>query len=168
VHGLSHSPQMYQLLPRNVSESVTSSEITQAQVSPEPSSKGRLSSWAVIACIICTIANFATIYISPPPRTLSQSLKFLLESPRFTRQEISKLRHPTQFIGLDRIHQHLSSDVKPFVNKPFVSARIDESRPDESFFGVDQQSYMTSVGTVFPGHHRVMATPTVSTRFRGE
>ncbi|KAF8550778.1 hypothetical protein OG21DRAFT_373468 [Imleria badia] len=103
------------------------------------------------------------VFVGIDSLSLPQSVAFLLESPRLRRQEISKLRHPTQFIGLDRIHSHLSSDVKPFINKPFLSARIDESSPDKSFFDVDQRSYMTSIGTVFPAHHRVMATPTVST-----
>lgn len=158
---------MYQLLPRNDPEDACSGENIQAQLSPQ-SSQSRFSSWALIACIVFTIANFTSIYISPPPRTLPQTVEFLLDSPRLTRQEISKLRHPTQFIGLDRIHSHLSTDVKPFINKPFLSARIDESNPEKSFFGVDQRSYMTSIGTVFPAHHRVMVTPTVSARCRTE
>ncbi|KAI6119791.1 hypothetical protein EV401DRAFT_1475292 [Pisolithus croceorrhizus] len=120
--------------------------------------------WAVVACIVCTVANLASIYISHPPSPpLPQSLQFLLRSPRLTRQEISKLRHPTQFIGLDRIHRHLSSDAKPFVNKPVLSARVDEASPDKSFFDVDQRTYRTPIGTVFPEHHRIRLTSTAST-----
>lgn len=157
---------MYQLLPRNDPENITSSEDIRAQASPESSScKNRWSSWAVIACVVCTIANLASIYIFPPSGTLPQSVAFLLGPPRLTRHEISKLRHPSQFVGLDRIHQHLSSDVEPFINKPFLSARIDESNPDQSFFDVDQRSYQAAIGTISPEYHRVMVTPTVRVHF---
>lgn len=156
---------MYQLLPRN--DPVNSEDIWQAQAPPEQSScRNRLPSWAMIACIVCTIANLASIYFFPPSSTVPQSVAFLLESPRLTRQEISRLRRPSQFVGLDRIHHHLSSDVKPFVNKPFLSARIDVSNPDQSFFNVDQRSYTAAIGTVSLEHHRVMMTPTVRVRPR--
>ena len=146
---------MYQLLPRNDPD-------IHKQASHEPSScRNRFSSWAAIACIVCTIANLASVYIFPPSRTVPQSVAFLLESPRLTRQEISRLRRPSQFVGLNRIHRHLSSDVKPFINKPILSARIDASSPDQSFFDVDQQSYTTPIGTIFPERHRIMMTPTV-------
>lgn len=155
---------MYQHLPRNdLEENDTSGEEVKVQISPESSSK-TLCHWAVVACIICTIANLASIYIShPPSRSLPQSAEFLLQSPRLTRQEISKLRHPTQFIGLERIHRHLSSAAKPFVNKPLLSVRVDEAIPDKSFFDVDQRVYRTSIGTVSPEYHRIRLTSTAST-----
>jgi len=149
---------MYQLLP--LSDGASSEDIKFTQASSGSSKSKPVSLWALVACIVCTIANLACNYIFPPP--LPQSVAYLLKSPRLTRQEISRLRHPTQFIGLDRIHEHLSSDVKPFVNKPFLSARINQSAPDKSFFDIDQRGYATPIGTVFPNHHRILATPTVS------
>ncbi|KAG9309710.1 hypothetical protein JVU11DRAFT_10386 [Chiua virens] len=154
---------MYQLLPPNDPDNPSSSEDGQEKVLAEPSRKSRWYAWAVIVCIVCTAANLASIYIFPPSRTIPQSMAFLLESPRLTRQEISRLRHPNQFVGLNRIHRYLSSDVRPFINKPFLSALVNESRPDQSFFHVDQKTYVTSIGTVSPERHRIMMDPTVST-----
>lgn len=147
---------MYQHLPPNdLEENDTSREEVKVQILPESSPK-TLYHWAVVACIICTIANLASIYTPhPPSRSFPQSAEYLLQSPHLTRQEISKLRHPTQFIGLERIHRHLSSDAKPFVNRPLLSARVDEAIPDKSFFDVDQRIYRTSIGTVSPEYHRI-------------
>lgn len=152
---------MYQLLPRSDPEVIATAEDIQVKAPESSSRRSRLSPWTVIVCILCTIANLASIYIFPPSGTVPPSLTFLLETPRLTRQEISRLRRPSQFVGLDRIHQHLSTTVKPFVNKPFLTARVDKSSPDKSFFDVDQRSFAAAIGTVSLEHYRVMVTPTV-------
>ncbi|KAH7919343.1 hypothetical protein BV22DRAFT_1023157 [Leucogyrophana mollusca] len=121
---------------------------------------------AVIVCALVTVVNFAILVYSVqrsnvgPLATAPDSLAFLLGPPRQSRQEISRLRRPTQFIGLEKLNR---SSTKHFINHPFLFAQIDRGHKDDVLYNDDPRRVDTLIGMISANDRRVYVTQTIST-----
>jgi len=118
-------------------------------------------SWAAIfVSIICLVVNLLNSrswrpYTFPSPTSFPST-------HGLTRKDIDKLRRPSQFIGLDKIHRNATpaAEVKSFVNFPMVMAHIDASRPRQ-IVTEPRKGVMTSIGTVYPELSDMVVSPSV-------
>jgi len=124
----------------------------------------RLSWAAIFVCIICTAINLLSTWSqsSSRPYTFPSATSFI-STRGMTRKDIDRLRRPSQFIGLDKIHRNVTqtSDTKSFVNFPMFMAHIDASQPYK--VSKPRKGVQTSIGTVYPELSNMLASSSVST-----
>ncbi|KAK0194295.1 hypothetical protein F5146DRAFT_428610 [Armillaria mellea] len=109
----------------------------------------------VIIAVLCTIVNIVlttslpVINLQHPPRALS-------------RQDISLLRRPSQFIGFDKIERPSPPKPRRFYNYPILVATVDSAAADKAF-GHDLKRVMSPAGTISFDESHVIVNQTVST-----
>lgn len=110
----------------------------------------------VIIAVLCTLVNiivttsFPMIDLPHPARALS-------------RQDISLLRRPSQFIGFDNIERPSPPKPRRFHNYPILVATIDSAAADKAF-GHDLKRVMSPAGTISFDESHVIVNQTVSAR----
>lgn len=121
------------------------------------------SSLAVVICVLCTMANaVVSLYAQFPSSNGLESFDFLRRTPRLARQDISKLRRPSQFIGFDRINRSLAPEAKQLTNYPFLMSQIDSSSEYTVTNSAESTRDMTEIGMIVHERSRMTVTNTVS------
>ena len=114
------------------------------------------SLWAVFICLLCTVVNLGLFHASSrtlPPSPASMS--------SLTRQDIFKLRRPSQYIRLDEISRPSPPVERQFKNYPIMVSQVDSSSPNKVVDGAAHM-HMVHSGTIVPEEARVHVSPTVS------
>ncbi|PPQ64164.1 hypothetical protein CVT24_008799 [Panaeolus cyanescens] len=118
-----------------------------------------LTSWALVICLLCTIAN-SLLFLDPTggcgPKT---SMDCLLT---FNRKDYSSLKRPSPFIGLDKIARPEVPTPRTLINYPQQIMQIDAAQPD-FVFDDDPRRYMTRNGIVSPEDRLVKVSKYIST-----
>lgn len=142
---------MFQSL-RGRYRSVPSSDLSEEfkdtyDTQPEPPKRRDWSLLALATCLAATIANIMALRFAPGvPST----------------PDINRLRRPSQFIGLDKIVRPTPPIPRQFDNFPFLVSRTDSQHQDK-VLGVDEFSYMSTVGTITPELYRIQVSNSIST-----
>ncbi|KAK0469248.1 uncharacterized protein EV420DRAFT_1633669 [Desarmillaria tabescens] len=109
----------------------------------------------VTVAVLCTIVNVIL--------TASSSTITSQHSARgFSRQDISLLRRPSQFIGFDKIERPSPPKPRQFHNYPILVATVDSAAADKAF-GYDLKRVMSPAGTISFDEWHVIINQTVST-----
>lgn len=108
----------------------TSEEALQTQLVLEPPVSNKRRSWIalspVLLCILCTIANVLVLfYHRSHPSTFNLSL-YELQS----RTDLTNLRRPNQFKGLNKIERPSPPVHREIINFPFIVGRVDAANPN--------------------------------------
>ncbi|TFY68651.1 hypothetical protein EVJ58_g886 [Rhodofomes roseus] len=116
----------------------------------------RTSLWPLFICLLCTVVNLglfhASLTQSPPPAPTTA----------LTRQDIFKLRRPSQYIRLHEIPRPSPPVDRQFNNYPIVVAQIDSASPNKVIDDAANR-HMVHSGTIVPEDVRVHVSQTVST-----
>ncbi|RDB30233.1 hypothetical protein Hypma_007152 [Hypsizygus marmoreus] len=107
-------------------------------------------------CLACTAVNVLTLLIN-------FRRPFAFEnSPILDRQDIHRLRRPSQYIGFDDIRRPSPPIARNFTTFPFTVAQIDAAEP-QKVFDPDLKRYMALSGTVYPDEKRVVVANKITT-----
>ncbi|KAK0205265.1 hypothetical protein DFS33DRAFT_1274197 [Desarmillaria ectypa] len=109
----------------------------------------------VAIAVLCTIVNII-LTASSPMITSQHSVRTL------SRQDVSLLRRPSQFIGFDKIERPSPPKPRQFHNYPILVATIDSAAADK-VFGYDLKHFMSPAGTISLDEEHVIINQTVST-----
>ncbi|KAH9834556.1 uncharacterized protein C8Q71DRAFT_711052 [Rhodofomes roseus] len=108
----------------------------------------RTSLWPLFICLLCTVVNLglfhASLTQSPPPAPTTA----------LTRQDIFKLRRPSQYIRLHEIPRPSPPVDRQFNNYPIVVAQIDSASPNKVIDDAANR-HMVHSGTIVPEDVRV-------------
>lgn len=149
----------YQLLPVNDDPQVL---VDDEAARNARNGSDRLSWAAIFVSIICLAFNLLSIRFTSTsrPYTFPSATSFLT-SQGMTREDIDRLKRPSQFIGFDKIYRNTTptADVKSFVNFPMLMAHIDSSRSHA--VTKPRKGIRTSIGTVYPELSDMIVTSSV-------
>jgi len=148
----------YQLLPVN-----DDPQVLDDQAARNTRNRSDRLSWAaIVVSTICIAFNLlSTRFTSTSRQYTFPSATSFLTTQGMTREDIDRLKRPSQFIGFDKIYRNTTptADVKSFVNFPMLMAHIDSSRP----YAVTkpQKGIRTSIGMVYPELSDMIVTSSV-------
>lgn len=114
------------------------------------------SLWAIFVCLLCTVVNLGLIHASS--RTSSPSP---VPISALTRQDLFKLRRPSQYIRLDEIPRPSLPVARQFNNYPIAVGQVDSASPHKVIDGAAHM-HMVHSGTIIPEEARVHVSSTVS------
>jgi len=124
------------------------------------SSKTMATYITLVLCTVCTLVNVAVFFCGADGRQFpSQSLFF--PTPIMRQADIELLRHPSQFIGLDKIDTTPLTTSRHFTNYPLMMLPVDWSHPSK-IFPLNREKHLYSVGTVLSEAREFQVTPSVS------
>lgn len=108
---------------------------------------------AVAICALCTMVNLAILLHqnTPQERTYDHhTMTFLRQTPHLSRDAISNLRRPSQFIGFERLNYSRFFPERHFINQPFRLIQIDRDNQNSAVGDHDHKRYITSIGMISP------------------
>ncbi len=117
-------------------------------------------------CIICTLINVAIVAFLPSNPAVSAAARTdalfsdSIVRSTFSREDINKLRRPSQFVRFDEIQRPTPPIPRQFNNHPMLIAQVDYDHPNQ-VFGETKRRYMAAAGTITPEDRRVLVTPSV-------
>ncbi|CCM06169.1 uncharacterized protein FIBRA_08410 [Fibroporia radiculosa] len=118
---------------------------------------GRFATLSLVVCIVCTVAN---VLIACKPMGAGMSMMTMRPPAPLTRQDMHRLRRPSQFIGLADIHRPVPPVPRQFDNWPMLVAQVDSADSDKVFRS--HRAHMTHSGTVVPEDRHIQTTSTVT------
>jgi len=114
------------------------------------------SLWPLFICLLCAVVNLGLFHLS-----LSQDPP-VVPTTALTKQDIFKLRRPSQYIRLHEISRPSPPVARQFDNYPIVVGQIDSAAPNKVIDGAAHR-HMVHSGTITPEDSRVHVSQTVST-----
>ncbi|CAL1697622.1 unnamed protein product [Somion occarium] len=96
-------------------DSPTDDKAQNDKLSREKSPESSMVFYLTLFCVLCTLANLIILRVEEY-RTLHPA-------------DLSNLRRPTQFVGLDRVKRPFPPEDRSIVNFPFIVGLVDQSRP---------------------------------------
>ncbi len=127
---------------------------------PDPSlrcscDRKSFNKWAISLCIICTVISLL-LALFPV-----KSVSCREELASVSRNQLSQLRRPSPYIGLDKIVRVPNTSPAFIINYPHVIAQVDRLHQSK-VFDDDPKRYLSRTGTVSPQTREVRATQSVS------
>lgn len=117
--------------------------------------KSSFTKWAISLCLICTVINLLLALFPVKPVSCREELASV------SRNQLSQLRRPSPYIGLDKITRVPNPSPATIINYPHVIAQVDRLHQSQ-VFDDDPKRYLSRTGTVSPQTREVRATQSVS------
>ena len=117
--------------------------------------KSSFTKWAISLCLICTAINLLLAFFP------AKSVSCREELASVSRSQLSQLRRPSPYMGLDKINRVSNTPPASIINYPHVIAQVDRLHQNQ-VFDDDPKRYLSRTGTVSPQTREVRATQSVS------